>query len=59
MPITGIAYSSASSFTSQTALLFGRYFDKFDVTEKATVATKAALKPKRKRRWPISFRRSR
>lgn len=38
MPITGILYNSASSFTSQTRLLFGRYLDKFDVTEKATVA---------------------
>ena len=37
MPITAIVYSSASAFTSQTALLIGKYFDKFDVTEKATV----------------------
>jgi len=36
MPVTAIVYSSASAFTSQTALLIGRYFDKFDVTEKAT-----------------------
>lgn len=39
MPVTAIVYSSASSFTSQTALLLGKYFDKFDVTEKATVQT--------------------
>lgn len=38
MPVTSIVYSSASAFTSQTALLLGKYFDKFDVTEKATVA---------------------
>lgn len=38
MPVTSIIYSSASAFTSQTALLLGRYFDKFDVTEKATAA---------------------
>ncbi len=37
MPATSIVYSSASAFTSQTALLLGRYFDKFDVTDKATV----------------------
>jgi len=37
MPFTAIIYSSASAFTSQTALLLGKYFDKFDVTEKATV----------------------
>ncbi len=35
MPFTSIVYSSASAFTSQTALLIGKYFDKFDVTEKA------------------------
>ncbi len=40
MPVTAVAYSSLSSFTSQTALLIGKYFDKFDVTEKATVKDK-------------------
>lgn len=40
MPVTAIVYSSASAFTSQTALLLGKYFDKFDVTEKATVKDK-------------------
>lgn len=39
MPVTAIVYSSASAFTSQTALFLGRYFDKFDVTEKATVVS--------------------
>lgn len=46
MPITGIVYSSASAFTSQTALLLGRYFDKFDVTEKATVGNRTKLQEK-------------
>ncbi|MDB5184069.1 MAG: conserved rane protein of unknown function [Candidatus Saccharibacteria bacterium] len=40
MPVTAVVYSSASAFTSQTALFLGRYFDKFDVTDKATVKTK-------------------
>jgi len=40
MPVTAVVYSSASAFTSQTALLLGRYFDKFDVTEKAVVKDK-------------------
>lgn len=40
MPVTAVVYSSMSSFTSQTALLIGRYFDKFDVTDKATVKDK-------------------
>ncbi len=39
MPVTAILYSALSALTAQTALLLGRYFDKFDVTEKATVAT--------------------
>lgn len=36
MPITSIGYSSLAAFDSQTHLLFGRYLDKFDVTDKAT-----------------------
>lgn len=46
MPVTAVVYSSASSFTSQTALLLGKYFDKFDVTEKATVSENKAKKTK-------------
>ncbi|MDB5177348.1 MAG: conserved rane protein of unknown function [Candidatus Saccharibacteria bacterium] len=44
MPVTAIVYSSASAFTSQTALLLGKYFDKFDVTEKATVKADKKIK---------------
>lgn len=44
MPVTSVVYSSTSSFTSQTALLLGRYFAKFDVTEKATVNDKKSKK---------------
>lgn len=44
MPVTAVVYSSLSSFTSQTALLIGRYFDKFDVTEKATVVKQGQQK---------------
>ncbi len=57
MPVNAIVYSSASAFTSQTALLIGRYFDKFDVTEKATAGSIASAKPTRKRRWPSVFKR--
>jgi len=39
MPVTAIAYSAASAFNAQTHLLLGKYLDKFDVTEKATVAS--------------------
>ncbi|RYF29708.1 MAG: glycosyltransferase family 2 protein [Chloroflexi bacterium] len=44
MPVTAIVYSSASAFTSQTALFLGRYFDKFDVTDKATIDSIDATK---------------
>lgn len=44
MPVTAVVYSSLSAFTSQTALLLGRYFDKFDVTEKATITSKPKAK---------------
>ena len=37
MPVIAIGYSAASAFNSQTRLLLGKYLDKFDVTDKATV----------------------
>ena len=43
MPVTAIVYSSAAAFYSQTRLFFGKYLDKFDVTEK-TLATGKAKK---------------
>lgn len=44
MPLTAIGYSSFSAFYSQTRLMFGKYLDKFDVTEKVTVQAIAAKK---------------
>jgi cellulose synthase/poly-beta-1,6-N-acetylglucosamine synthase-like glycosyltransferase len=44
MPVTAIGYSSFAAFYSQTRLMFGRYLDKFDVTDKATVETIEAKK---------------
>jgi hypothetical protein len=35
LPVTTILYNSLSSVYSQTRLMFGRYYDKFDVTDKA------------------------
>ena len=36
MPLTAIGYSATSALYSQGRLFFGRYLDKFDVTDKAT-----------------------
>ncbi len=35
LPITTICYSSFAAIYSQTRLMFGKYLDKFDITEKA------------------------
>lgn len=37
MPVTSVLYGSFAALYSQTRLLFGRYLDKFDVTDKAVV----------------------
>lgn len=37
MPITSIVYNSVAALYSQTRLIFGKYLDNFDVTEKAVV----------------------
>lgn len=44
MPFTAIFYSSFSAFYSQTRLMLGKYLDKFDVTDKATIETIDAKK---------------
>lgn len=41
MPVTAILYSAFSSFNAQTHLMFGRYLETFDVTEKVTRETAA------------------
>lgn len=47
MPVTAICYSTASALYSQTRLMTGRYLDKFDVTDKATVESVARAKQAR------------
>ncbi len=37
LPVTTILYNALSALYSQTRLMFGRYLDKFDVTDKAVV----------------------
>jgi cellulose synthase/poly-beta-1,6-N-acetylglucosamine synthase-like glycosyltransferase len=44
MPLTAIGFLSFAALNAQARLAFGRYLVKFDVTNKATVASKAALK---------------
>jgi hypothetical protein len=39
LPVTTLVYNSFAAFYSQTRLMFGKYMDKFDVTEKAVVST--------------------
>lgn len=34
MPVTAIVYSSSAAFYSQTRLMFGRYMERFEVTDK-------------------------
>lgn len=38
LPVTTFVYNASAAFYSQTRLMFGRYMDKFDVTEKAVVS---------------------
>lgn len=44
MPVTAVCYSAMASFNAQTHLMFGKYLDKFDVTEKATYSTRERAK---------------
>ena len=44
MPLTAIGFLSFAALNAQARLLFGKYLTKFDVTNKATVASRDALK---------------
>lgn len=46
MPLTSIGYGASASFNAQTHLMLGKYLDKFDVTDKATVASRELAKAK-------------
>lgn len=48
MPITAIAYLSFAALNAQGRLFLGRYLVKFDVTTKATVASRAAARARRR-----------
>lgn len=46
LPVTTIGYNSFAAFYSQTRLMFRKYIDKFDVTEKAVVDEEGNAKSK-------------
>ena len=48
MPVTAILYSALAAYVAQTRLMFGKYLDKFDLTEKITVDSLDKLKTKKK-----------
>lgn len=48
LPFTTFAYNSFAALNSQTRLVFGRYLDKFDVTEKAVVSVQNGQKVAKK-----------
>lgn len=50
MPITSICYSSIASFNAQTHLMLGKYLDKFDVTDKATLASQERARAEKKQK---------
>ena len=52
MPFTAIGFLSFAALNAQARLFFGRYLVKFDVTTKATVASRAALKSAAKPKEP-------
>lgn len=55
MPVTAIVYSSFAALNAQTHLLFAKYLDKFDVTDKFT--HEQVAKAKSKRRLPGLFKK--
>jgi cellulose synthase/poly-beta-1,6-N-acetylglucosamine synthase-like glycosyltransferase len=50
MPVTSICYSAIASLNAQTHLMLGRYLDKFDVTDKATMASRERHKELKKQK---------
>jgi len=52
MPLTAIGFLSFAALNAQARLLFGKYLTKFDVTNKATVASREALKHSAKKSEP-------
>ncbi|MGV9002020.1 MAG: glycosyltransferase [Candidatus Saccharimonadaceae bacterium] len=53
MPLTAIGFLSFAALNAQARLFAGRYLTKFDVTNKATVASREALKRSSTKEEPI------
>ena len=51
MPVVSVVYSATSALSAQAHLLFGKYLEKFDVTEKATVSEINRVQRGRRRWW--------
>lgn len=49
MPVTAICYNAVASLNAQTHLMLGKYLDKFDVTDKATLASRERARKAKKR----------
>lgn len=49
MPVTSICYNAAASLNAQTHLMLGKYLDKFDVTDKATLASRDQARAEKRR----------
>lgn len=54
MPLTAIGFLSFAALNAQARLFFARYLVKFDVTHKATVASREALKHAAKQKEPMT-----
>lgn len=54
MPFTAIGFLSFAALNAQARLFFARYLVKFDVTNKATVASRAALKHAAAEKEPLT-----
>ena len=53
MPLTAIGFLSFAALNAQARLFLGKYLVKFDVTNKATIASRAALKSSAEPKEPI------